>query len=145
MTTTEERYKAAVAAIKAGGVTVRVNVRSATLGSVAVEQLGIKSTDAPYAFTWGGQGNAVHWRDDGEAYTGERYPTFRRRTKDRPWLATPENLARYRAIRIYWYHGGPAAQVIADAFRAQGFTVEWDGSAEKSVVVQMPVSLAEQA
>jgi hypothetical protein len=143
MTTTQERYKAAVAAVKAAGVTVRVNVRAATRGSVTHEQLGTTADMAdnnPRAWTYGGQGDAIAWRD-GEAHSGSAYLRLVARTRDRRFVS-PAAFEQTRAKAVYWYHGGPgteAAQKVADAFRAHGFTVEWDGTAGQAVVVTLPM------
>lgn len=143
--TTEQRYKAAVVALRASGVTVRVNVRSCCRGCATPEQLGTTADMAsndPHAWTFGGQGGVVSWRD-GEAYAGRGYRRFLRQAyAGRPWQITPKRLAPYRAKSLHWYHGGPgveAAEKVSAAFTAQGFEVEWNGTTEQAVVVKLPL------
>jgi hypothetical protein len=144
MTTTQERYAAAVATVRAAGVTVRLNVRAATRGSVTADQLGTTPDmldSTPYAWTYGSQGGRITWRD-GEPYSGYAYERLVREARRRPWILTPERLTSCRAQRAFWYHGGPggeAAQQLAYAFRAQGFEVEWNGTPEQAVSVKLPV------
>lgn len=141
MTTTEDCYKAAVRFVRAAGVTVRLNVPSATRGSTTLVQLGIPDwTSTPYAWTWAGQGNRVRWVD-GEMYSGDGFERYWRQTRDRQGLRTAARLAQYRAKDVCWYHGGPgidAARVVADAFKAEGFEVDWDGTEHKAVTVKLP-------
>lgn len=138
--TTQNRYNAAIRAAKAAGVTVRINVEAATRGSVTPAQIGVQDVNSDrYAFTWAGQGNRVRWVD-GEAYSGERYARFMRQTRQRRYLRTPDKLAQYRATDVCWYHGGPgadAARVLADAFKTEGFEVDWDGTAYRAVIVKL--------
>jgi len=79
-------------------------------------------SEQPYAYTYGGQGNAIYWDNDGNPFIR---PTARR-TK-------PESEAIFN-------HGNGGGQLIADAMREQGFEVEWDGSDLWSVVVKFPTA-----
>lgn len=136
--TTQERYAAAVRDVRAAGVTVRLNVQSSTMGSTTLDQLGVTDEHRDrHAWTWAGQGNRLVWRD-GEPYRADKV------RKLKPWHWQNADLVqRARFAQVYWYHGGPgveAAQVLWAAFRGQRFDVDWDGTADKAVVVKLPAA-----
>jgi hypothetical protein len=129
--TTKARYAAAVKALKAADVTTRINVRQCCRGCVSPEQLGLTddtTATQPYAWTYGGQGGALRW----DPATGEPVEDLPRR---RGWGSTTSSSA---GVFAYWNHGGPdlvAARAVVDAFTAQGFEVEWNGSEHQCPIV----------
>ena len=133
----EARFKAAVKEIRASGVKIRQNVNGCCTGCIETTALGLtEETEqtTPYLFTYAGQGNRYTWRD------GLPYYAAAIRVR-RSWGG--ENLDRRGAkvTTMYFNHGGPgivAAKVAAAAFRAQGLTVEWDGTATQCVIVKTP-------
>lgn len=133
---TYERYQAAVKAIRSQGVKVRQNVRKCCRGCILPSDLGFPpeadgSSEEPgaYCYTYGGQGHAITWRD------GVAYNAADLRRYERHFYSIPENA---RESRVYWNHGGGAGQVVADAFREQGFEVEWNGKEAFTVEVVLP-------
>jgi len=118
---TKERWNKAVREIRKTGVAIKQNVRECCRSCVAEEKLGMKNSDQPYAFTYGGQGNATKWKDD-----------------ETMVLAYVPRYGRAEVVtEVYFNHGNDSAKVVADTFRANGFTVNWDGSENKCVTVKV--------
>jgi len=120
-TSTEARFKRAIKAIRAEGIIWKSNVRQCCRGCVSHTQLGLASTDStePYAWTFGGQGHAIRWDENGDV-----------RKSDKGWRSETFTYAY-----INWGNG--SAQKVADAFRAEGFEVEWDGTDSDTVTVTL--------
>lgn len=139
MSTIETRFEAAVSAVQAQGVTLKLNVMACCNGCANASHLGLTDETletTPHAWTLGSQGNELVW-DNGkprffnelpEDDEDEEFESFGRRDYTRP------------ANVLYFNHGGPdlkAAQALAEAFRGQGFTVEWSGTDAESVQVHL--------
>lgn len=124
--TTKARYNVALKALRAEGVKVRSNVRQCCRGCITPDQLGltdetVKST--PYAYTYGGQGQAVSWDSNGEP----------KRLREAYSWGEPRTIES-----AMFSHGNGAGPKVAEAFEAQGFGVIWDGSDFKCVEVLLP-------
>jgi hypothetical protein len=138
--TTEQRFKAAVRVVRKH-IVLRLNVMNCCNGCIGYDQLGLtKATvdTTPSAYTFGGQGKAISW-DNGEAFKRPKLAAIRRDY----YYGYPLALATHeaRALNVYFNHSGPgveAATVLRDAFTAFGFTVDWDGSRSKRVVIVLP-------
>jgi hypothetical protein len=118
---TKERWNKSVREIRKVGIAIKQNVRQCCRSCVTDDQLGMKNDTQPYAFTYGGQGNATKWADD-ETMVLAYVPRWQ---KNEP------------VKEVYINHGNGSAQFVADTFRANGFTVVWDGSAGKCVTVKV--------
>ena len=129
-TTAQERWNAAVKDLRTRVPAVRINFRrSCCLGCATPEALGFDPATTPYALTFGGQGSAFAWWNGVMVYAADRAKHVRRgwgRFQGRP------------VDREYFRHGGGVGEIIADTFREHGFTVEWDGTESKTVMVLMP-------
>lgn len=118
-TTQQDRFKAAIKAIRARGVRFVQNVGQKQYD----ERLGMTEEQekaTPYAWTDGRQGSNYTWRDD------------------RPAMVSPrgKHQLRVQPLRqLFVNHSNGAGQIVAEEFRAQGFTVEWDGTDMRSVVL----------
>lgn len=132
----EANFKAALKDIRAAGVKVRQNVPGGTIGSIEPEALGMtRETEpvTPYLFSYGGQGGRYVFRN-GLPYNADQIKPRHRYMRE---LIRPSNGAKV----LYFYHGGPeitAARVAAEAFRAHGLDVVWDGTAHMSVMIRTP-------
>lgn len=112
-----QRFQKAVRGIRAHGVTTRQNARKCCRSCLSYD-LGAEG-HVPYAFTYGSQGSGYSWRDDRPVWT------------DAQWGRGSGNVDQ-----IMWnFDDTPTGQIIADEFRAQGFTVDWDGSVAQCVII----------
>lgn len=107
------RYDRAVKSLRKDGVHFRTNMMKCCRGCITGEDLGVKSEDQPYGYTYGGQGGWVKFNEDGLPYEKEES-----RWKGDYRLA--------RDIFINWGNG--SAEKIVEAFKAQGFEVQWNGN-----------------
>lgn len=134
---TETRYKQAVkdarAAAKAAGVPIKIrqNVMTCCRGCTSNEDLGLPKDDdsTAYAYTFGGQGNRIQWRK-GNPVFGARKP------KGYGYMESAS-----LETKAYWNHGNGSAPFLKEAFEANGFEVEWDGSDAQCVIVNFPEAL----
>lgn len=118
----KQRLHRALVATRREGVKVRQNVSSCCRGCISPEDLGAEEGQ-PYAYTFGGQGNGYRWDEHGEVAT----------------YRSPQVWEHNRTVnRLYFNHGNGAAQILADALRAEGFEVEWDGTDFETVTVVLP-------
>lgn len=139
MSTTEERFEAAVAAVHAQGVTLKLNVMACCNGCAGPADIGLTDetlATTPHAWTLGSQGNELVWDNGKPRFLNEmpeddeddEFESFGRRNYTRP------------ADVLFFNHGGPelkAGQALAEAFRGQGFTVEWNGTDAETVQVHL--------
>lgn len=136
--TTEERFKAAVRVVKSQ-IRFRQNVMSCY---ATLEQLGLSAKeyiDTPSAYN-GGQGRAFSW-SGGEAFNRQALNKIKRGNYF--GFGLDYRMFKARTTKVYYMHSGPgveAATVLLDAFTRFGFTVDWDGTADKSVVVNLPAA-----
>lgn len=133
MTTTVERWDAAIKEARKAGVKVRQNVQQCCRGCITPEKLGLKEDDetTPYAFTFGGQGNAITWYNNQAYYRAE----LNRTRNSRSWYGRKDPKP---VDRVFWNHGGEdlkAAEAIKAAFENNGFTVEWNGEGYECVQI----------
>lgn len=158
--TTEDRFNAALAAVRTARVHVALNVMTCCRSCAGYKDLGL-TEDAegqPIAWTFGGQDNELVWRD-GQPYLreeeapepdctctedeydededGNEYVAFEGEECDvcRGWWS-PRPRRETPARRVYFQHEGGAAPAVRDAFTAQGFTVDWDGTQFKTVTIE---------
>lgn len=128
--TTQERFLTAIKDARGKGAKVRQNVQKCCRSCITPEDLGLaKGFETPLAYTFGGQGNAIYWDAQGNPVirTGSYTGWSRRRT----FITKPEDSA-------YFNHDNGGGAIIADAMRAQGFEVEWDGTEAQCVIVKFP-------
>lgn len=129
--TTKERWNTAIKAARKAGVAVRQNV-SGCCNGCAEPFKGVKSFDedtTPYAWFIAAQGSGIRWDESGRKAIAsrERYGYGADNIQD---------------VTIYFNHGNGSAPALVEAFRAEGFEVEWDGEQHSSVGVKVPASLA---
>lgn len=116
--TTQDSYRAAVRTLTKQGIKFRSNVRECCRGCIGSEKLGMKDENQPYGYTYGSQGSAFYWNENGEAVQKEEWGS------------------RYeKAEEIYINHGNGSAAYIVEAFREQGIEAEWDGTEYSCVVL----------
>lgn len=127
--TMKARFQNAIKEARANGVKVRQNVQSCCRGCVTEEKLGMKREDQPYAFTFGGQGMAYSWIDEDEA------PVNREDMKrsQRSYYRTRQPKI-VESVMFNW--GNDSAEALVEAFKNNGFDVEWDGSEYSCVEVK---------
>jgi hypothetical protein len=139
MSTTETRFNAAVAAVQAQGVPFVLNVMTCCQGCAGPQHVGLTDETektTPYAWTYGGQACELLWDDGRPVYRNEmpeddEDDDYEGRSVGRHSYTRP-------ADTLYVNHGGPdlkAAQTVVEAFRGQGFRVEWEGTEFASVLV----------
>lgn len=142
MSTTAERFDKAVAQARES-ITVTINVDECCRSCVNREDLGATGEDATgYAWTFAGQEAGIYFDEKGDAQLREEMISFDFSDDDdevdyyddedeaeKSYISIP-------AREVFFYHGGvAAAQIIADAFTTQGFTVVWDGTESRAVQV----------
>lgn len=118
------RWNRAAKALRKDGVHFRTNMMKCCRSCITEADLGLKDDTAPYGYTFGGQGGAIKFNEDGLPYqkagrSGRRYGYD---------YETP--------VEAYINHGNGAGEKIAAAFRAEGFDVDYDGSEYKTVTVK---------
>jgi len=125
--TTETRFKDAIKGIRSIKIDnrvqfgVRVNVMSCCRGCAQIPDT------KPYIWTFGGQDNAFGWFE-GEAYDRSAI----KKAKD--YYRRPTKPLK----DVYFYFTDiSVAEVAKDAFTAQGFEVEWDGTEGQAVLVKL--------
>lgn len=126
MTTTQDRWIAAVKALRADGVKFRFNVQKCCRGCITHEDLNMTDHSQPYGYTYGGQGDRIYWDDRGRPY---RKGTQRH---SGPWHETLDH--------VNINHGNGAAEKIVAAFTAAGLPATWDGSEFSCVKVTFPTA-----
>ena len=122
---TQLRFETAIKALRKEGVKIRQNVQKCCRHCIGYGDLGMKDEKQPYGYTYGGQGSAIAWRDNQPFLRSEligHKSYFYRAPK-------PEE-----SVMFTWGNG--SAEKIVEAFRAQGFDVEWDGSDSSCVEVK---------
>ncbi|QGH74001.1 hypothetical protein SEA_HIDDENLEAF_50 [Microbacterium phage Hiddenleaf] len=105
------RFENAIKALRKDGLKIRQNIQKCCRGCITEEDLNMKDEEQPYGYTYGGQGFAIVWRD-GQPWR-----------KGSAWYRPTEP---EESVMFNWGNG--SAEKIAEAFRAEGFEVEWDGS-----------------
>ncbi len=120
--TARERWDKASRVLRKNGIQFRFNVQKCCRSCITEADLGMKSDDQPYGFTYGGQGNRVIWvngeptEDRGKDWRGHR------------------RLNPLHTIYINFGNGG--GHRIAETFREFGFEVEWDGSDNRCIEIK---------
>lgn len=115
----KERWQEAVKVIRAQGITARQNARKCCRGCLTIDLNNELGPDARWAFTYGSQLSGFRWDSD----------TIMMKREGR-------GAGAYKAEGVYWYFKSEGvAQIVKDAFEAQGFTVDWDGSPMQAVRV----------
>lgn len=120
------RWDRAVKALRKDGVHFRTNMMKCCRGCLTEEDLNLKDAAQPYGYTFGGQDGWIKFNEDGLPYT-----------------AAGSNGRRFgydyesRNITAYINWGNGAGEKIAEAFRAEGFEVVWDGDQYSCVEVKL--------
>lgn len=131
------RWTRATKAIRKAGVRFRSNVQKCCRGCVTAEDLGAPNDDVAVGWTFGGQGGRIAWDEyDGHAFHPVSSGWGFRTDADREVVAWINHSGFTGDGTVA---GTPAGRVIAEAFRAEGFEVEWDGTDAKCVEVKFPV------
>lgn len=129
--TTKERWNTAIKAARKAGVTIRQNVQACCTGC-AEPFKATKNFDedtTPYAWNFAGQGSALKWDESG-----------RKAIASRERYGYGADNVEY--VTVYFNHGNGSAPALAEAFRAEGLEVIWDGEQHSAVAVTVPASLA---
>lgn len=121
---TQTRFETAIKALRKDGVKIRQNVQKCCRGCIGYEDLNMKDEEQPYGYTYGGQGFAIVWRD-GQPFRKSDL------TGRNSYYRTPKP---EESVMFNWGNG--SAEKIAEAFRAEGFEVDWDGSEFSCVEVK---------
>lgn len=136
---TQARWNKAIkdarAAAKEAGVPIKIrqNVMSCCRGCLTHEDLGLtKDSEIAVAYTFGGQGNRIQWR------SGNPVTEVKKKKGDWYAKATLETEA-------YWNHENGSAPFLQEAFEANGFEVDWDGTDSQCVIVKFPEVQVAQA
>lgn len=142
MSTTAERFDKAVSQARES-ITVTINVDECCRSCVNRDDLGATDDDSTgYAWTFAGQEAGIYFDEKGDPKLREEMISFNFSDddEDEDFYDDDEEAEKtyiFRAAhQVYFYHGGvKAAQIIADAFAAQGFDVIWDGTESRAVQV----------
>jgi hypothetical protein len=111
------RWDRAVKSLRKSGVHFRTNVMKCCRGCITEQDLNLKDVEQPYGYTFGGQDMWVKFNEDGQPY--EKADRWERRSNGYDYKS-PE--------KVFINHGNDAGAKIAEAFRTEGFTVEYDGT-----------------
>lgn len=131
--TTETRWRNALAEVQSKGVLVYDNY-PACCGSCAYAEIEDTHPGTDHISFINSQGRGVKFIN-GVAYNYEMEAEYDEDTDD----YTNEVEVTRLAERVYWTHStGRAAHVAFDAFVAQGFEVDWNGSDARCVEVKFP-------
>lgn len=143
MPTIQERFEAAIEAAQHGGVHIRVNVMECCRSCIGHEKLGINTAEeldtTPIAYHYGGQGSELVWHDGQPRYMNELDDVDD--DEDDAYCRSSRRQDYTRPVEvIHFNHGGPdltAAEILAECFRMQGFSVTWDGTKFDTVQVHV--------
>lgn len=113
METTKQKFNRALRNTRKEGIKVLQNVQECCRSCITSEKLGLTDDSQPYAFTYGGQGSAYRWLDNG--------PVTRKH-----WAPVKV---------IYFNHDNGAAEVLFRNLKAEGLNVTWSGSDYQCVTV----------
>lgn len=128
--TTQDRWRRAITQARAAGAIVQTNVKVCCHGCTTREDLDMteeQQESTPYAYFLSTQGRRV--RFVGTARPGN----LNRGVRGEPTDETRDV--------CYFAHGNGGGQILADAFRAEGFDVDWDGTERKSVGVVLRIKV----
>lgn len=120
--TPRERWNAAIKAARAAGTAIQQNIAGCCY-SCSEPFKGNKKVDlesTPLAFFIYAQENGIKWHADGKAVA------------PKTWGYAEETKT------VYFHHRNGGAQAVLDAFKAQGFQAEWDGTTSDCVKVVVP-------
>lgn len=126
MTNQQIRFENAIKALRKDGVKIRQNVQKCCRGCIGYEDLNMKDETQPYAYTYGGQGFATSW-SEGALYRRDKL------RKSRNYYGM--SIRPEESVMFNWGNG--SAEKVAEAFRAEGFEVVWDGSEFSCVEVKL--------
>lgn len=115
--TRQERWNAALKEARKNGVKIRQNIKGCCKGCIDLESIFGDTETVAYGWTYGSQNSGYKWSDNGKVLND-----------DERYLPSP-------ITRVPFNHSNGAGQVIADAFKAHGFKVEWVGSNLGCVIV----------
>lgn len=125
MNTQQIRFENAIKALRKDGVKIRQNVQKCCRGCIVEADLNMKDANQPYGYTYGGQGFATKWIDDSLFRKSDFTGRNARWSDPKP----------QESVMINWGNG--SAEKIAEAFRAEGFTVDWDGQEWSCVEIKL--------
>lgn len=120
---TKARWDRAIKAARKAGAHVRTNIVECCRGCVGSEKLNYKgeAEKQPLAWTYGGQGQYLRWDEAGNPFTADNSRWGR---------------GAQEAKSEMFNHSFGGAEIIAEAMRAEGFEVEWDGNEYSCVEVK---------
>lgn len=159
-TTVQDRFEAAVKTITESGTTWALNVMACCPSCTRHEDLGFSQPEGdepavPYAWTFGGQGSELLWSSGQPVFREEEHEcscTMDEYEEDEEGEEVlvyegeecapcrGEDVRQTRPAKdLYVYHGHDlvAPTTVRDAFAAQGFDVEWDGTVHQAVKVAL--------
>lgn len=134
MATTQERFTAAVEAVRGQNIPVILNIMTCCRSCTTATDKGFPNEEAekswPHIWHYGGQDNELVWSEAGEP----------QRRVERDWDEDGEvtQVEDLPVDSIFFNHAGPnltAARALVDAFRGHNFDVEWNGTEIQAVVV----------
>lgn len=116
---------------------VRVNVMGCCRSCISADH---DETDKrAYAYAFGGQGMAFTWFE-GEMFYREMVNKMKRRNHAHASVRDALQRSASGRVKVVYFNFDTVevAQSLRNAFEAEGFTVEWDGTEEQCVQVVMP-------
>lgn len=119
--TPRERWNLAIKAARKTGVKIQQNIPGCCNGCSEPFK-GVKTFDpasTPAAWFIAAQDQGIKWHEDGLA-------------------VLPGDFTYTDTKSVYFNHANGGAQAVADAFREQGFEVEWTGNDAQCVKVAVP-------
>jgi hypothetical protein len=144
LTNAEVRFEAALNGVQARGVHVALNVMTCCRSCATWIDFGLESAEArreqPYAWTFGGQGAELVWRNGQAYYRAEAQEDGDEDEDGFYGSRAHQKRAENEAYEVFFQHGGPdlvAAQTLTEVFRGEGFEVEWDGTDAHAVIVHL--------
>jgi hypothetical protein len=127
--TDQVRFGNALKAIRKMGVTTRLNVQSCCRSCAEIPE------DKATLWNFGGQDNAFSWFEGTMVYRHKLA-----KAKRRFYYVSLDGMERTHSIvhtLFFYFTDIVAAEIAAACFKAEGFTVEWDGTFASAVVIKL--------
>jgi hypothetical protein len=136
--TVQDRFTNAVKASRQKNkFRVRVNVMGCCRSCISAERE--ENDTRAYAYAFGGQGMAYTWFE-GEMFYRETVNKMKRRHYAHASVRSALLGSASGRVKVVYFNFDTVevAQSLREAFEAEGFTVEWNGTEEQCVQVVMP-------
>jgi hypothetical protein len=138
--TTAARFDRAIKATRKRGVAIRQNFYSCCRGCADPfeKTRNFDEDSTPYAWTFGGQGNAVSWYNDKPYYREQLNRIY---NSSRGYWGSREHALEKALATFYFNHGNGGADILVEELKREGFEPEWDGTEGQCVILSFRVKV----